>query len=321
MKNKIKEASGTATALGGARQSGYVSATTKSAKKAYDTAQSDYVSKKSDYDTKATDYTNKKNVYDKVNLDKKYRKAQRGGGYLYTSNKATAKSGGYTENPEWTTAKSDAETALSTRSAAKTAATAAETKRDSNLTKYQSSQDVDTVAKKAPKAGTKRAKEVQPPAVASAGGYGTGKSAGKGKGGGKGKGKGKKEESYNLLNSVKKELNDSVNLINLIKDDNKKTIMKEWNQKPPTEKRWSGAYKRKDGLTEFEARGGKDKVNETVPYGKHDKVKFRKFMDMAFKHAGTDPHEIAKSLFRLGIPNKFIKKIGDVFAAQVKGMG
>tara|TARA_Y100000593_G_scaffold73100_1_gene134248 strand:+ start:3037 stop:3342 length:306 start_codon:yes stop_codon:yes gene_type:complete len=62
-------------------------------------------------------------------------------------------------------------------------------------------------------------------------------------------------------------------------------------------------------------------VNETVPYGKHDKVKFRKFMDMALKHAGTDPHEIAKSLFRLGIPNKFIKKIGDVFAAQVKGMG
>ena len=32
-------------------------------------------------------------------------------------------------------------------------------------------------------------------------------------------------------------------------------------------------------------------------------------------------NEIAKSLFRLGIPNKFIKKIGDVFAAQVKGMG
>jgi hypothetical protein len=44
-------------------------------------------------------------------------------------------------------------------------------------------------------------------------------------------------------------------------------------------------------------------------------------MDMALKHAGTDPDEIAKSLFRLGIPNKFIKKIGDVFAAQVKGMG
>ena len=62
-------------------------------------------------------------------------------------------------------------------------------------------------------------------------------------------------------------------------------------------------------------------LNETVPMGKHDKVKFRKFMDMALKHAGTDPDEIAKSLFRLGIPNKFIKKIGDVFAAQVKGMG
>tara|TARA_Y100001963_G_scaffold152808_1_gene238338 strand:- start:658 stop:1080 length:423 start_codon:yes stop_codon:yes gene_type:complete len=103
--------------------------------------------------------------------------------------------------------------------------------------------------------------------------------------------------------------------------ENLKSEINEWSHQPPEEKRWSGAYNRKDGLTEFEARGGKDKVNETVPYGKHDKVKFRKFMDMAFKHAGTDPHEIAKSLFRLGIPNKFIKKIGDVFAAQVKGMG
>ena len=62
-------------------------------------------------------------------------------------------------------------------------------------------------------------------------------------------------------------------------------------------------------------------LNETVPMGKHDKVKFRKFMDMALKHAGTDPDEIAKSLFRLGVPNKFVKKIGDAFAAQVKGMG
>ena len=62
-------------------------------------------------------------------------------------------------------------------------------------------------------------------------------------------------------------------------------------------------------------------LDETVPMGKHDKNKFRKFMDMALKHAGTDPDEIAKSLFRLGIPNKFVKKIGDVLAAQVKGMG
>ena len=61
-------------------------------------------------------------------------------------------------------------------------------------------------------------------------------------------------------------------------------------------------------------------LNETVPLGKHDKIKFRKFMDMALKHAGTDPDEIAKSLFRLGVPNKFVKKMGDVLANQVKGM-
>ena len=62
------------------------------------------------------------------------------------------------------------------------------------------------------------------------------------------------------------------------------------------------------------------KLDETVPMGKHDKVKFRKFMDMALKHAGTNPDEIAKSLFRLGVPNKFVKKMGDVLANQVKGM-
>ena len=61
-------------------------------------------------------------------------------------------------------------------------------------------------------------------------------------------------------------------------------------------------------------------LDETVPMGKHDKVKFRKFMDMALKHAGTNPDEIAKSLFRLGVPNKFVKKMGDVLANQVKGM-
>ena len=62
-------------------------------------------------------------------------------------------------------------------------------------------------------------------------------------------------------------------------------------------------------------------LDETVPMGKHDKVKFRKFMDMALKHAGTDADDIAKSLFRLGVPNKFVKKMGDVLANQVKGMG
>jgi len=65
---------------------------------------------------------------------------------------------------------------------------------------------------------------------------------------------------------------------------------------------------------------GEGKLDETVPMGKHDKVKFRKFMDMALKHAGTNPDEIAKSLFRLGVPNKFVKKMGDVLANQVKGM-
>ena len=74
----------------------------------------------------------------------------------------------------------------------------------------------------------------------------------------------------------------------------------------------------------YKEMGGKKikegKLDETVPMGRHDKVKFRKFMDMALKHAGTNPDEIAKSLFRLGVPNKFVKKMGDVLANQVKGM-
>ena len=47
--------------------------------------------------------------------------------------------------------------------------------------------------------------------------------------------------------------------------------LNEWTSKPPTEKRWSGAYTAKDGLTEFERRGGKDKVNEG-PAGEYAKA-------------------------------------------------
>ena len=42
--------------------------------------------------------------------------------------------------------------------------------------------------------------------------------------------------------------------------------LNEWTSKPPTEKRWTGAYTAKDGLTEFERKGGKDNVNEGPAY-------------------------------------------------------
>ena len=44
--------------------------------------------------------------------------------------------------------------------------------------------------------------------------------------------------------------------------DGIKKELNEWTHQPPPEKRWSGAYGAKDGLTEFERRGGKDNVNE-----------------------------------------------------------
>ena len=47
--------------------------------------------------------------------------------------------------------------------------------------------------------------------------------------------------------------------------ENVKKELNEWYNSPPKEKRWSGAYGAKDGLTEFEKKGGKDFVNETLP--------------------------------------------------------
>ena len=38
--------------------------------------------------------------------------------------------------------------------------------------------------------------------------------------------------------------------------------LNEWSSKPPTEKRWSKKFNGSQGLTEFEKKGGKDKVNE-----------------------------------------------------------
>jgi len=47
--------------------------------------------------------------------------------------------------------------------------------------------------------------------------------------------------------------------------------LNEWSSKPPTEKRWSKKFNGSQGLTEFERRGGRDKVNEgpAADYAKH----------------------------------------------------
>ena len=42
--------------------------------------------------------------------------------------------------------------------------------------------------------------------------------------------------------------------------------LNEWSKVDPGPKRWSGAFTAKDGLTEFERKGGKDNVNEGPAY-------------------------------------------------------
>ena len=75
--------------------------------------------------------------------------------------------------------------------------------------------------------------------------------------------------------------------------------LNEWTSKPPTEKRWSKNYNGDKGLTEFEQKGGKDSINETVPLGKIDKPKFMKYFDLVLKTAGSNKAEIYKILKRM----------------------
>ena len=53
------------------------------------------------------------------------------------------------------------------------------------------------------------------------------------------------------------------------------------------------------GLTEFQRKGGKDNINETVPLGKIDKPKFMKYFDLVLKTAGSNKAEIYKILKRM----------------------
>ena len=57
--------------------------------------------------------------------------------------------------------------------------------------------------------------------------------------------------------------------------------LNEWTSKPPTEKRWSGAYTAEDGLTEFERKGGKDYIKEGPAYEYGDQIsKIEKLYDV-----------------------------------------
>ena len=73
--------------------------------------------------------------------------------------------------------------------------------------------------------------------------------------------------------------------------------LNEWSEKPTGTKRWSKPFN--SGLTEFERKGGKDNINETVPLGKIDKPKFMKYFDLVLKTAGSNKAEIYKILKRM----------------------
>ena len=115
-----------------------------------------------------------------------------------------------------------------------------------------------------------------------------------------------KNEKNKVLETIKKDLG----------------YINEWYHQPPTEKRWSGAYGRKDGLTEFEAQGGKDTINETVPMGKMDKAKFIRFFDMALKTAGSNKAEIYKTLKRMmpSLDNRVVMYMAQGIEDAVKQM-
>jgi hypothetical protein len=70
--------------------------------------------------------------------------------------------------------------------------------------------------------------------------------------------------------------------------------LNEWGKVDTGPKRWTG-----NGLTEFERKGGKDSINETVPLGKIDKPKFMKYFDLVLKTAGSNKAEIYKILKRM----------------------
>ena len=139
----IREFTGTAAGMSGAKPSGYKSAERKSAQ--------------SDFDTKKADYDTKKAAVDAL-ASTKFRKAKsKGKGYDYFSTSGGKGSGRQT-NPAWLTkdfARKSAETARDT------AKTTLDTAKASDLEKTVPTQE--------------------PPSGGGAG-YGTGKSAGKGKG-------------------------------------------------------------------------------------------------------------------------------------------
>ena len=91
-----------------------------------------------------------------------------------------------------------------------------------------------------------------------------------------------------------------------------KTSNRDWSA-PPKEKRWSGAYGRKDGLTEFEANGGKDFIEEgNMKIGKGQYANLYKIKE-DMKEGKFDPknpqvHITGLGVYTLKLLEKVIKR-------------
>ena len=84
--------------------------------------------------------------------------------------------------------------------------------------------------------------------------------------------------------------------------DNIKKELNEWSYKPPTQKRWSGAYAPTDsGLTEFEETGGKDNVNEGPAY---EYSKFIKKIEKSRDSFGKDVLNFYELLRKKGLDDE-----------------
>ena len=87
--------------------------------------------------------------------------------------------------------------------------------------------------------------------------------------------------------------------------------LNEWTSKPPTEKRWSGAYSSKDGLTEFERKG----INEGPAYD------YAKQWDNIKKTYGAfwdSIHDLEDLLQSKGM-GRDAKKVNQMYKKNVEG--
>ena len=97
--------------------------------------------------------------------------------------------------------------------------------------------------------------------------------------------------------------------------DGIKQELNEWTYNPPTEKRWSGAYSAKDGLTEFEQQGGKDVIKEVGASVQLNK--YVKAIDKDFDSLVNNVRELKNLLMKTGARRE-ATELQNVFA---KGVG